>query len=212
MDHPIQTLPKLKKKLSPLALLSGAIALAVVSVSAAQAQAQSPSPRQKAAPAKPIAEESALEKYRDMKDGERAELAREAAADAASGQRAASEFERQMMRETPAEARAALARGNKNAEIATAAKSTSAKSADAAAPSASTAQRGTTMDANREFRVGNGVGKVVGTAFLTSRKIVRTADGLHLETCASGAHQHDAKTQTLLTSAAREAKKGALHE
>jgi hypothetical protein len=131
----------------------------------------------------PAAEKSALEQYRDISAAERLELANEAAVQANSKTRAATAAEREMMAVSPSDARRVLKKES-------VAKTT-----------------GTNL-LGRELRVGNAVGRVVGTAFMTGRKVSVTADGKHLETCGHDNHAHDAKTVALLAQAARETKKG----
>lgn len=111
-----------------------------------------------------------------MSADERAELASEAAAISASPHRKATAAERAMIVETPAQARVAV-------------KENFAKR--------SGGQTG------KEFRVGDAVGKVVGSAFLTSRKVTITADGKHLESCGTLAHEHDAKTSAAIAQMAK---------
>jgi prophage DNA circulation protein len=132
-------------------------------------------------------EQSALEQYRNISAAERLELANEAAAQASVKTRSATAAEREMMTVSPSDARRYLKQENL------------AKSS------------GTNL-LGRELRAGNAVGRVVGTAFMTGRKVSLTADGKHLETCESGNHLHDAKTVELLAKSAREAKKGTGHE
>jgi hypothetical protein len=132
-------------------------------------------------------EKSALEQYRDISAADRLELANEAAAQASVKTRAATAAEREMMAVSPSDARRVL------------------KKEDLAKTT------GTNL-LGRELRVGNSVGRVVGTAFMTGRKVTLTTDGKHLETCEHGHHAHDAKTVALIAQAARETKKGAGRE
>ncbi len=129
---------------------------------------------------------SALEQYRDMSAEERAELANEAAAISATPIRKATSGERDMLGESPAQARKAIKEDF--------------------------SKRGGLT--GKEFRSGTSVGKVVGSAFLTSRTVTITADGKHLQSCGTADHQHDAKTSALISKMTKSQKTqgGAAHE
>ncbi len=132
---------------------------------------------------------SALEQYRDMSDNERAALINEATAKSAAPTRAATADERAMLSESPASARARMY-----------------------VKPESLAKSGSN-GVGREMRVGNSVGKVLGTAFFNSRTMTLTADGKHFEACETGAHTHDATTKKLLGDASKAAAaKGAARE
>lgn len=135
-----------------------------------------------------MAEKSALEQYRDMSDNERAALINEATTKAASPTRAATAAERAMLAESPASARARMY----------------------VKPESMAKSAGTGVGS--EMRVGNSVGKVLGTAFFNSRTMTLTADGKHFEACETGTHAHDATTKKLLSDASRAAAKGATRE
>jgi hypothetical protein len=140
-------------------------------------------------PQEAATEKSALEQYRDMTDNERAALINEATTKAASPSRAATANERAMLAESPASARARMYVKPENL----------AKSGG--------------NGVGREMRVGNSVGKVLGTAFFNSRTMTLTADGKHFEACETGAHTHDATTKKLLGEASKVATaKGATRE
>ena len=134
------------------------------------------------------AEKSALEQYRDMSDNERAALINEATTKAATPTRAATSTERALISESPASARARMY----------------------VKPESLAKSGGNGV--GRELRVGNSVGKVLGTAFFNSRTMTLTADGKHFEACETGAHAHDATTKKLLSDASRAAAKGATRE
>jgi hypothetical protein len=135
-----------------------------------------------------MAEKSALEQYRDMTDNERAALINEATAKVLAPTRAATAAERAMLAESPASARARMY----------------------VKPESLAKSGGNGV--GREMRVGNSVGKVLGTAFFNSRTMTLTADGKHFEACETGAHAHDATTKKLLSDASRAAAKGATRE
>lgn len=140
-------------------------------------------------PQEAAVEKSALEQYRDMTDNERAALINEATTKAASPTRAATAAERAMLAESPASARARMYVKPESL----------AKSGGGGVGS--------------EMRVGNSVGKVLGTAFFNSRTMTLTADGKHFEACETGAHAHDATTKKLLGEASKAATvKGATRE
>lgn len=134
------------------------------------------------------AEQSALEQYRDMSDNERAALINEATTKAATPTRSATPAERALISESTASARARLY----------------------AKPESMVKSAGSGV--GREMRVGNSVGKVLGTAFFNSRTMTLTADGKHFEACETGSHEHDATTKKLLSDASRAAAKGATRE
>lgn len=134
------------------------------------------------------AEKSALEQYRDMSDNERAALVNDATTKAATPTRAATAAERALISESPSSARARLY----------------------VKPESLAKSGGTSV--GREMRVGNSVGKVLGTAFFNSRTMTLTADGKHFEACETGDHAHDATTKKLLGDASRAAAKGTERE
>lgn len=149
------------------------------------------------AKASKVVEPSAMEQYRDMSQNERADLANEATLKSTTVTRAATAAERAMMSEKPAQARERLSQRGKTNETSIAQRA-GADSVGSAAGS----------PVGKEFRSGNSVGKIVGTAFMHGRKIIRTKDGLHLETCESGVHAHGAQTADFLNNIARDSKKG----
>ncbi len=117
-------------------------------------------------------EKSAMEQYRDMSDNERAAIVNEATEKSAIATRSATPAERAMMSQSPASARAQL---NSSA-------------------ASSGLEKRTGNGVGKDLHAGNSSGKVLGTAFFNSRTITHTKDGVHLETCESGAHAHDVKT------------------
>jgi hypothetical protein len=127
---------------------------------------------------------SAQEMYRDMSADERKSIVAEATALASAQTRSATAEERALIAVKPSEARRLIAKGEPMAKS----KST------------------TTI--GREFRNGNAVGKVVGTAFLNTQRVTVTADGKHLSTCQSGDHTHDTPTIATLAEAAKQMSKG----
>lgn len=140
-------------------------------------------------PQEAAVEKSALEQYRDMTDNERAALINDATAKSAVPTREATAAERAMLAESPASARARMYVKPESL----------AKSGGSGVGS--------------EMRVGNSVGKVLGTAFFNSRTMTLTADGKHFEACETGAHTHDATTKKLLGEASKAATvKGATRE
>jgi len=140
-------------------------------------------------PQEAAAEKSALEQYRDMTDNERAALVNEATTNSAAPTRAATAAERAMLAESPENARARMY----------------------VKPESLAKSGGTGV--GREMRVGNSVGKVLGTAFFNSRTMTLTADGKHFAACETGTHTHDATTQKLLGEASTAAAtKGATRE
>jgi hypothetical protein len=146
-------------------------------------------------------EQSAMEQYRDMSQNERADLANEAAQKSATVTRAATAAERAMMSEKPAQARERLSQRGKT-NVSSIAQRSGADGIDSVTGSAVSSPVG------KEFRSGNSVGKIVGTAFMHGRKIIRSKDGLHLETCEAGVHAHDAQTTNFLNNIARDSKQG----